>query len=257
MILKTNGLVLRVMPYHETSQIIVWLTEEYGKMATLAKGAQRARSPLLGQYDLFYTCEVVFYAREQRNMHILKESCPLEFRHSFREDWKACAAASYAASLIDAVVPFGPPQPGFFDLLLHTFRELETRSPGPSFLLYVELNLLQLLGLSPSWTHCGNCGTLLAGASGGTGGISIDTAQGHVYCPTCAAVQSGQKLLPGTLEALRKMSVARPDWALPARNFEEIRHILGELLEHHADISTVARRRAMDILRLSDAAHAL
>ena len=55
MILKDEAIALRVYPFGNTSQIAVWLSRTYGKLATLAKGSQRAKSPFLGQFDLFMT----------------------------------------------------------------------------------------------------------------------------------------------------------------------------------------------------------
>ena len=80
MILKDEAIALRMHPFGNTSRIVVWLTQTHGKLATLVKGSQRDRSGFLGQYDLFYTCEILFYAREQRNLHVLKECAPLDVR---------------------------------------------------------------------------------------------------------------------------------------------------------------------------------
>ena len=87
MILKDAAIALRIHPFGNTSRIVVWLSATHGKLATLVKGSQRERSPFLGQYDLFYTCELLFYAREHRNLHILKECFPLELRSAFRASY--------------------------------------------------------------------------------------------------------------------------------------------------------------------------
>ena len=88
---QERAIVLRLHPFGNTSRIVFWLSAEHGKLATLAKGSQRPGSLLLGQFDLFYTCEILFYAKEQRNLHVLKECFPLEPRPGFRHDWRACA----------------------------------------------------------------------------------------------------------------------------------------------------------------------
>ena len=108
MILKDEAIALRTYPFGNTSKIAVWLTRTHGKLATLAKGSQRGRSPLLGQFDAFYRCEILFYAREQRQLHVLKECAALDARPAFRRDWRACAGASYVAGLADRALPFGP-----------------------------------------------------------------------------------------------------------------------------------------------------
>ena len=44
MIARTEGLVLRIMPFSRTSQVVAWFTPDCGRMATLVKGAQRPKS---------------------------------------------------------------------------------------------------------------------------------------------------------------------------------------------------------------------
>ena len=241
MILKDRAIVLRLHPFGNTSRIVVWLSRSYGKLATLAKGSQRERSAFLGQFDLFYTCEILFYAREQRNLHVLKECIPLETRPAFRTDWRACAAASYAAGLLDRAMPFGPAPAGLFDLLAETLDQLAARTPGPAFLPRFELRLLRELGLAPDWTRCGKCRADLRE------GARMDVAHGALLCPACGA-DRGAAVSAAALEALRAMQGAVLPAALPERVFREVRALAGGLLEHHADLDPRARDVAFQVL---------
>ena len=57
---RAQGLVLRVHPLTETSLIIRWLTREHGRIATVAKGARRPKSPFRGKIVLFYLADFTF-----------------------------------------------------------------------------------------------------------------------------------------------------------------------------------------------------
>ena len=241
MILKDEALALRIYPFGNTSRIVVWLTRSYGKLATLAKGSQRERSAFLGQVDLFYACEILFYAREQRNLHVLKECAPLETRPAFRTDWRACAAASYAAGLLDRAMPFGPAPAGLFELLAETLDRLAARTPGPAFLPRFELRLLRELGLAPNWECCGKCRCELRA------GARMDVAHGALLCPACAG-DRGAAVSVAALEAIRAMQGEVLPAALPERVFREIRALSGGLLEHHADLDPRARDVAFQVL---------
>ena len=243
MILKDEALALRSVPFGNTSRIVVWLSRTYGKLATLAKGSQRERSAFLGQVDLFYTCEILFYAREQRNLHVLKECAPLETRAAFRTDWRACAAASYAAGLLDRAMPFGPAPTGLYDLLADTLDHLAARTPGPAFLPRFELRLLRELGLAPGWDACAKCRADLRGAAP----ARLDVAHGALLCPACAAGR-GAAVSAAALAAIRAMAGAVLPPALPERVFREIRALAGGLLEHHADLAPRARAVAFQVL---------
>jgi DNA repair protein RecO (recombination protein O) len=243
MILKDNAIALRIHPFGNTSRIVVWLSETHGKLATLVKGSQRETSGFLGQYDLFYTCELLFYAREQRNLHILKECVPLEMRSAFRTDWRACAAASYAAGALDRAMPIGPAPAGHYTLLADTLDRLAVRTPGPAFLPRFELLLLQELGLSPDWNTCAKCRTDL----GGGAPARVDVAHGAALCQACAAGK-GREISVAALQAIRQMRADILPPSLSARVFREVQGIMGGLLEYHADFSPASRELAFQIL---------
>jgi len=57
---RSRGVVLRIRPLTETSLIVHWLTADCGRLATVAKGARRAKSPFRGKLDLFYEAELSF-----------------------------------------------------------------------------------------------------------------------------------------------------------------------------------------------------
>lgn len=242
MILKDEAIALRIYPFGNTSRIVVWLSTAHGKLATLVKGSQRDRSAFLGQFDLFYTCEILFYARELRNLHILKECVPLAPRVAFRSDWRACAAASYAAGAVDRAMPFGPAPTGLHGLLSDTLDRLAARTPGPAFLPRFELRLLQELGLAPGWDACAKCRADLRGA-----GARVDVAHGAALCEACAAGR-GMAVSAAALAAIRQMRGETLPASLPERVFRETKAIMGGLLEHQADFAPRSREIAFQVL---------
>ncbi|HXA44461.1 MAG TPA: recombination protein O N-terminal domain-containing protein, partial [Candidatus Angelobacter sp.] len=57
MIKNATGIILRTRPLTETSLIVHWLTPDLGRLATVAKGARRPKSPFAGRLDLFYVAD--------------------------------------------------------------------------------------------------------------------------------------------------------------------------------------------------------
>lgn len=245
MILKDQAIVLRMYPFGNTSRIVVWLSADYGKIATLVKGSQREKSPFLGQYDTFYTCEILFYAREHRQLHILKECTPLDTRPALRTDWRACAAASYFAGLIDRATPFGFAAPGLYHLLESILDHLAAHSPGPAFIPLQEWRILKELGLAPDWRQCGKCHTPF---QAGRDAARLDPAAGTLHCAACAE-KSAQPLSAEALAMLMQFDDEKPlPPALPERLFTEISRAIGGLLEYHADSSPHPRALTFQIL---------
>ena len=77
MIAKTEAIVLRIFLFSRTSHIVAWLAEDGTRLTTSIKGAVRPKSAFLGQYDLFYTCELLYYEREHAGVHVARECSPL------------------------------------------------------------------------------------------------------------------------------------------------------------------------------------
>ena len=72
-LLKSFAICLNVRPFSKTSQMVTWLTLDHGRVTTPVKGAQRPKSAFIGRYDVGYTCELVFYARERNGVHHIRE----------------------------------------------------------------------------------------------------------------------------------------------------------------------------------------
>ena len=70
---SASGLIQRTRPLTETSLIIHWLTPDLGRIATVAKGARRAKSPFAGKLDLFYEADFSFSRSRSSELHTLRE----------------------------------------------------------------------------------------------------------------------------------------------------------------------------------------
>ena len=103
MIEKTEGIVLRSRPFSRTSRMVTWLTPDFGRVTTVIKGACRPKSFFLGQTDLGYRCELLFYRKERAGAHIAREVFPLDCREALRGNWRASVAASYVCWLLSQV----------------------------------------------------------------------------------------------------------------------------------------------------------
>ena len=76
---KSEAICLSVRPWSQTSHVVAWLTP-CGKVGTVVKGAVRPKSFFLGQYDLNYTCEILYYGRARGDLHALRDCVPLSRR---------------------------------------------------------------------------------------------------------------------------------------------------------------------------------
>jgi len=167
--IKTRAVCLAIRPWSRTSHVTAWLTPA-GCVTTVVKGAVRPKSAFLGQYDLNYSCEILYYARAKGELHALRECTPLERRDALRDDFRALALADWFRRLALDLAPTGPDAAAWFELLEKSLDGLgglgspeladhqlpTTLCPLPTAnylqrLLDYELSVLNLAGLAPEF----------------------------------------------------------------------------------------------------------
>lgn len=253
MLVKTEGVILRVLPYSRTSLMADCLTRDLGRVWLLAKGAQRPRSIFLGQIDLFYTCEVLVYQRASRVL-ILKECAALERRDPFRTDWRATACASYFCDFISQVTPPCIPHDDLFDLLEQALDALAAKGASPALMGWYELAALKSLGLGPALTRCPSCGC--DPAAGSPLRLKVSAKMGGVLCRRCEGREPGPGLAVsgGTLALMRAWDgaddPASAAVAVPSQvQWNEIQSVLRDFSAFHLDLLLRSRDITLDLLR--------
>lgn len=146
---KTRAVCLRIAPWSMTSHVVSWLSPE-GVFATSVKGAMRPKSAFLGQYDLNYTCEVVYYLGARGGLHALRECAPLEMRDALRGDWRRLAAAGHMRAVAGELAPPGPDAGAYLSLLEDSLDALASGGGALAGLLSFEISALRLAGLDPA-----------------------------------------------------------------------------------------------------------
>jgi DNA repair protein RecO (recombination protein O) len=149
---RTSGVVLRVRPLTETSLIVHWLTRDFGRLAAVAKGARRPKSPFRGQIDLFYLTDLAFSRSRRSDLHTLREVRLLESHPALRRDLGCLRQASYCAGLIEQTTELDAPLPALFAQFTGLLAQLPRQPPQPQAIFAFEIKLLDVLGLKPDFT---------------------------------------------------------------------------------------------------------
>jgi DNA repair protein RecO (recombination protein O) len=147
---RATGVVLRTRPLTDTSLIVHWLTGSLGRLATVAKGARRNRSPFRGQLDLFYLADLSFARSRRSELHTLREVRLLETHPALRRDLALLQQASYCALLIEQTTETEAPLGALFDQFTSLLRALPKQPACPQTIFAFEIKLLDGLGLMPN-----------------------------------------------------------------------------------------------------------
>lgn len=146
---RTRGIILRTRPLTETSLIVHWLTPDLGRLATVAKGARRPKSPFRGKLDLFFTAEFTFARSRRSDLHTLREAVHVQSRPAFRTHLAALQRACYATTFLEVVSETETPVPELAALVESFLDEVNRRPDAPELALAFELRMLGELGLAP------------------------------------------------------------------------------------------------------------
>lgn len=245
----TRGIVLRHSAYSETSRVIHWLTEDRGRISTVAKGAMRPRNAMLGQFDQLYTCELVYYAHDREAAYITRELSPLAVRARLRRDWRAALAGLYLCDLALRATPAHVPAPELYRLLEEALDVLDTHGWLEPLPLLFELRLLALLGLAPRFDRCATCDRPLeAGVR-----TFFEVRRGGMVCARCAPDTAAIALGPDVRSIL--LHWQRAEGWNPARTARctaaqrtAMDELLGAFLAYHLDLAPVARQSVLPLL---------
>jgi len=250
MIEKTDAIVLRVSPYSNTSHVVTWLTKSAGKLATAVKGVQRPKSLFLGQYDLFYTCEVLYYHRKTTGLHIAKECTPLITRPRFRSDWRAFACASYIADLVLRSTMEEDPQHEVFRLIGLALDVLQEHGPKTELLFWFEIRLLHALGYAPTLSRCAECRKPLPAVLT----EKVAWASHGILCTRCASGKSDATTIAPDVRAVMQRWTSDENARIVATmrctqaQLQILQNLLDALVRTHLEITLESRKIALGML---------
>lgn len=146
---RATGLILRVRPLTETSLVVCWLTAEFGRISTVAKGARRPQSPFRGKLDLFFEADFSFMRSRRSELHTLREVALRDTHPVLRQELAHLQQASYCAALVEQTTEYDTPLPVVHELLRDLLEHLPKQPPQPQTIFAFELKLLNEFGLAP------------------------------------------------------------------------------------------------------------
>lgn len=144
---SATALLLRRTRYSETSLIITWLTEEHGKVKTIAKGALRPKGAFSGKLDLFFEVAIAYQRSSRSELHTLREAALKRPFDGLRRDFTRMELACYFVELVELAIEPDHPEPEIYDLLQRALRYLEGNPANLRALLHFENELATALGI--------------------------------------------------------------------------------------------------------------
>lgn len=146
---RAHGVILRIRPLTESSLIVQWLTPDFGRLATVAKGARRPKSAFLGKLDLLVSADLSFQRSRSSELHTLREVMVTDRRTAVTTQLQSLRVAAYAVHFIEQATETDTPIPDVYELFVALLDYLGSHEPAARTVYAFELKLLACLGMEP------------------------------------------------------------------------------------------------------------
>ncbi len=184
-IFKSLAIVLKSENWRETSKVLTLYSQRFGKIKVIAKGARDPKSRLAGNLELFSQISIVFYKKENTDLHLLSQVDLLEPLPKIQDDLKRFSYASAVAELLNKLTESEEVHSGLFSLTWETLQNIHEAPPNKldNYLWSYTLKLASNLGYRPKLSACISCDKKesLTGEN-----LFFSPEQGGIICRNCA-----------------------------------------------------------------------
>ena len=219
MLTRTDGIVLRTIPFGEADLIVTYLTSDHGLVKVFAKSPRKIKSRFGSSLEPLTHARISFWGKEDAALPRLTQSDILHSFHSLRDKIHCYFKVSEIVELTLNFVPERDANKRVYSLLLDTLKAMEkehepvTDSAGsnmiaPAFssvskhgkgifaeeliLSQYKIRFLTLAGFAPKLDSCGRCGK---------SGYSFFLSHGAILCEAC--IKALESINPGNGFAIR------------------------------------------------------
>ncbi|HUP80518.1 MAG TPA: DNA repair protein RecO [Pirellula sp.] len=185
---KSEAIVLRVVPWSETSIVVTLFTRDFGKISAIARGARRLRSPFESSLDLLAKSQIVFIQKSNDTLDLLTESKLIRRFRSGQVALLPLYCGYYVAELLLGLTEGNQKAVELYDVSNLTLMDLDRGLSAPEVILRFEMQVLKLLGHLPTFNLCACCGNPVQSERHGPGAL-LGIAAGGILCLDCAPGQ--------------------------------------------------------------------
>ncbi len=240
---STRAVVSNTMRMSDSSKLVSLITERYGLVKVMAKGARRPTSRYGAALEPVTYVDVIYYQKEHREIQTLSSADIIEAYPGIKENIRALCAASTMVEATQAVTSPEDPHSGTFHVLLDGLAGLERNTAG-SLEKQVWRFLLRLTaaaGYRPTLDKCIACGKKPHANS-----VFFSYTDGGVVC---ACSDTGDRygfwISPGSLMVMKSLMLAREDELsrinIGPRQRREIEHAVLQFIAFHTGSSRPPR----------------
>ncbi|MEW6162118.1 MAG: DNA repair protein RecO [Nitrospirota bacterium] len=206
MLHRTEGIVLRTIPFGEADLIVSFLTPDSGLLKTFAKSPLKTKSRFGSSLEPLTHSRITFWGKEDASLPRLTQS---DIIHPFQLIRDILSCFLKVSEIIELTIQFIPEREAnkkAYFLLLHTLHDIENNPPSPPFnpplskggyrrvkggkggldlsVIHYKIKFLELTGYAPMLDACGRCGKVRIDSQ--RDGYCFYVSRGCILCKACA-----------------------------------------------------------------------
>ncbi len=206
---STAAVVVHSLRMTGSSKLVTLISERYGLLKVMAKGARRPKSRYGAALEPLTLVDITYYHKDTRDIQSLSD---VEIRESYDMLKTDIGLFSVASCMLETTrfgTAGGDPSAGTYPLLIESLASLE-KAPAKDnrkHLWRFMLRFLDIAGYRPDFEQCIECGKKPKGRS-----VFFSYADGGILC-SCSDPGSrfGSNVSPGVLMVMRDLISADDD----------------------------------------------
>ncbi|MGF1464978.1 MAG: DNA repair protein RecO [Sandaracinaceae bacterium] len=224
----TPAVVLRRVAYGEADQVLTLLTEAYGRVGVLARGARKSTRRFAGALEPFCVLDVEV-ALGRGELGRLAQARLVRAFPALLADLDRMTTAGACLELVRELLPPREPDPSWLPTVVDLLEALDAGAPPEELRIAFTLRFLALTGFAPGLERCGRCDRP---APPGRAAL-FDPVLGALVCRACGGAPWK---LSGSLRARMTASLG-PRWtaveAWPSPEVAVARTAVTDFVTHH------------------------
>ena len=228
---RDKGVVLRTYRLGEADRIIVFLTEEHGKVRAVAKGIRRTQSKFGARLEPLTHVDLLLW-QGRSDLDIVNQVEVIDTFRAVREDLSRVAKGIALLEVTDQLAQERHPDRRLYTMLVGALRALSDPASDPTLLApSFFLKALVLEGAAPVLDSCATCGE----PEGVVELVAFDLIEGGTLCRRC---RQGRPMSPAALALLRRIlggDLAAVLAGPPPPGADEVAELATEAMEVHLD----------------------
>ena len=193
--------------WRETSRLVTFYTEGFGKINAIAKGLRVKKGKGTGGLAQFSENEVIFY-KKRSGLHLIDKWNFKNSNFALYGSFKKLVIASIMVETVNKCVSGEERNPRLYELLKTTLGFLGGEGDEKLFLASFILHFLDNLGYKPNLERCSRCKTEKF-----SGPLLFAVNKGSLTCENCKTDKDRlviiDREMKGALEYLQNISVRR------------------------------------------------